>query len=48
VKFYWGTEEVLLPVYTTTKEAVEKHPKVQLFINFASFRSAYDTSIEAV
>lgn len=48
VKFYWGTEEVLLPVYTTTKEAVEKHPKVQLFINFASFRSAYDTSIEAM
>ena len=22
VKFYWGTEEILMPVYTTTKEAV--------------------------
>eukprot|EP00418_Pyrodinium_bahamense_P088114 CAMPEP_0179035810 /NCGR_PEP_ID=MMETSP0796-20121207/13298_1 /TAXON_ID=73915 /ORGANISM="Pyrodinium bahamense, Strain pbaha01" /LENGTH=551 /DNA_ID=CAMNT_0020732085 /DNA_START=74 /DNA_END=1725 /DNA_ORIENTATION=+ len=26
VKFYWGTEETLMPVYTTTKEACEKHP----------------------
>ena len=28
VKFYWGTEEVFMPVYTTTKEAVQKHPDV--------------------
>merc|ERR1712003_144475 len=39
VKFYWGTEEVLMPVYTTTKEAVTKHPNVSVFVNFASFRS---------
>ena len=26
VKFYWGTEEILVPVYTTTKEACQKHP----------------------
>jgi len=48
VKFYWGTEEILMPVYTTTKEAVEKHPKVTVFINFASFRSVYETSMEAM
>merc|ERR1712048_950611 len=48
VKFYWGTEEVLLPVYTTTKEAVAKHPDVSVFINFASFRSVHETSMEAM
>lgn len=48
VKFYWGTEEVLMPVYTTTKEAVEKHTSASVFINFASFRSVYETSAEAM
>jgi len=48
VKFYWGTEETLLPVYTTTKEALEKHPDVITFINFASFRSVHETSMEAM
>merc|ERR1719440_714921 len=47
VKFYWGTEEVLMPVYTTTKEAVEKNPDASVFVNFASFRSAFETSMEA-
>merc|ERR1719229_1415843 len=48
VKFYWGTEEMLMPVYTTTKEACEKHPNVSVFVNFASFRSVYETSMEAM
>jgi len=48
VKFYWGTEEVLMPVYTTTKEAVEKHKDATFFISFASFRSVYETTIEAM
>jgi len=48
VKFYWGTEEVLLPVYTTTKEACEKHADASMFVNFASFRSACETSLEAM
>mmetsp|Transcript_115199 Transcript_115199/g.372313 ORF Transcript_115199/g.372313 Transcript_115199/m.372313 type:complete len:1083 (-) Transcript_115199:242-3490(-) len=48
VKFYWGTEETLMPVYTTTKEALEKHPKASVFINFASFRSVFETSTEAM
>jgi ATP citrate (pro-S)-lyase len=48
VKFYWGTEEILMPVYTTTKEACEKHPSSTMFINFASFRSAHETSVEAM
>jgi len=48
VKFYWGTEEILMPVYTTTKQAVEKSPEASVFINFASFRSVYETSMEAM
>eukprot|EP00928_Gymnodinium_smaydae_P012179 TRINITY_DN1442_c0_g1_i1.p1 TRINITY_DN1442_c0_g1~~TRINITY_DN1442_c0_g1_i1.p1 ORF type:complete len:1092 (+),score=205.23 TRINITY_DN1442_c0_g1_i1:71-3346(+) len=48
VKFYWGTEEILMPVYTTTKEAIKKHPDVSVFVNFASFRSVYDTSMEVM
>lgn len=48
VKFYWGTEEILMPVYTSTKEALQKHPDVVTFINFASFRSVYETSMEAM
>jgi len=48
VKFYWGTDEILMPVYTTTKEAVEKHQDVSVFINFASFRSVHETTLEAM
>ncbi|CAE7674174.1 Acly [Symbiodinium pilosum] len=48
VKFYWGTEEILLPVYTTTKEACQKHTDAITFINFASFRSVYETTMEAM
>jgi len=42
-KMYWGTEETLIPVYTSIAEAVSKHPDVTMMINFASFRSVYDT-----
>ena len=45
-KLYWGTEETLIPVYTSIAEAVKKHPDVSVMINFASFRSVYDTVME--
>jgi len=48
VKFYWGTNEVMLPVYTSTKEACAKHKDASVFINFASFRSVYETTMEAM
>merc|ERR1719401_3073390 len=48
VKFYWGTEEILMPVWTTTKEACERHPKSSVFVNFASFRSVHETTMEAM
>lgn len=47
-KLYWGTEETLIPVYTTIAEAVNKHPEVALMINFASFRSVYETVEDAL
>lgn len=45
-KFYWGTKETLLPVYTTIEEAVSKFPDVDTVVNFASFRSVYDSTTE--
>lgn len=47
-KFYWGSSETMLPCYSSTAEALAQHPDVDVFINFASFRSAYTTSMEAM
>ncbi|MFW9971262.1 MAG: citrate/2-methylcitrate synthase [Candidatus Odinarchaeota archaeon] len=47
-KVFWGSKEVVIPVYKTLAMAVKKHPKADVMINFASFRSAYDTSKEAL
>ncbi|KAG8889345.1 citrate synthase [Tulasnella sp. 332] len=47
-KFYWGTKETLLPVYTSTKEAVDKHPDADVLVNFASSRSVYSSTLEAL
>mmetsp|Transcript_15046 Transcript_15046/g.15165 ORF Transcript_15046/g.15165 Transcript_15046/m.15165 type:complete len:1094 (+) Transcript_15046:62-3343(+) len=47
-KLYWGTEETLVPVYTTTAEAVAKHADASVMINFASFRSVYETVMDTL
>ncbi|MFX1486480.1 MAG: citrate/2-methylcitrate synthase [Promethearchaeota archaeon] len=47
-KVFWGSKEILIPVYATIKEAVRNHPDVDVMINFASFRSAYPTTYEAL
>jgi ATP citrate (pro-S)-lyase len=46
-KFYWGTKETLLPVYTSLEEAVSKHPEVDVLVNFASSRSVYSSTLDA-
>ncbi|CAM9094584.1 unnamed protein product [Chrysoparadoxa australica] len=46
VKFYWGTSETLIPVYQTVTEALTKHPQVSVAVNFSSFRSVYETTME--
>lgn len=45
-KFYWGTKETLLPVYTSVEEAVKKHPDADVVVNFASSRSVYSSSLD--
>ncbi|WVO18807.1 uncharacterized protein IAS62_000079 [Cryptococcus decagattii] len=45
-KFYWGTKETLLPVYTSVGEAIKKHPDVDVVVNFASSRSVYASTLE--
>ena len=47
-KVFWGSQEIVIPVYKTLKLAMKKHPNADVMINFASFRSAYDTSMEAL
>ena len=47
-KCFWGTKDIIIPMYKTIKEAVEKHPDADVMVNFASFRSAYQTSKEAL
>jgi len=44
MKFYWRTTEILVPVYQELKEAVKKHPEVDVVVNFSSFRSVYEST----
>lgn len=47
-KVFFGREEILLPVYRNIAMAVDKHPKADVLINFASYRQAFKTSVEAL
>ncbi|EDO37585.1 predicted protein [Nematostella vectensis] len=47
-KFYFGHNEIMIPVYKDMGEAMNKHPETDVFINFASLRSAYDATLEAM
>ena len=47
-KCFWGTKEILVPMYRTLKEATKKHKDADVMVNFASFRSAYETTKEAL
>lgn len=47
-KFYWGHKEILIPVFKNMADAMRKHPEVDVLINFASLRSAYDSSMETM
>ncbi|KAK6473188.1 ATP-citrate synthase-like isoform X1 [Huso huso] len=47
-KFYWGHKEILIPVFKSMADAMKKHPKVDVLINFASLRSAFDSSMETM
>lgn len=47
-KAFFGAAEILIPVYPSLNDAVSNHPNADVMINFASFRSAYKTSLEAL
>lgn len=47
-KFYWGTKETLLPVYTSVAEAVKKCPDADVLVSFASSRSVYESTLDAL
>ncbi len=48
LKTFWGSKEIVIPIYKSLEFAAKKHPKADVLINFASFRSAYETSLEAL
>jgi ATP-citrate lyase alpha-subunit len=47
-KFFWGPDEIMIDVFRSTKEAAEAHPNADVLLNFASFRTAYDVTMEAL
>jgi succinyl-CoA synthetase alpha subunit len=47
-KVFFGKGEILVPVYRDLKAAAARHPKSDVVVNFASYRSAFDSSMEAL
>lgn len=47
-KVFWGSKEIVIPLYKTLELAVKNHPNADVMINFASFRSSYPTTKEAL
>ncbi len=47
-KFFYGTQEIMIPLYRSTTEAANAHPEADVLVNFASFRTAFDVTMEAL
>jgi len=47
-KFFWGTREITIPRLRSISEAVQKFPGADVMVNFASQRSAFDSTMEAL
>jgi len=47
-KFFWGGDEIMIPLYKSTAEAKEAQPQADVLLNFASFRTASDVTMEAL
>ena len=39
---------MFISVYKNMDDAMKKHPKADVLVNFASLRSAYDSTLEAM
>lgn len=47
-KCFFGKTEILIPIYSNIQEATTHYSNTEVLINFASFRSAYPSSKEAI
>ena len=47
-KFFWGPDEIMIPLFKNTADAKKANPNADVLLNFASFRTAYDVSMEAM
>ena len=47
-KFFFGSKEVLIPICRSLKTAAAEHPSADVLINFASFRSAAQSTDDAL
>jgi len=47
-KFFYGPDEIMVPLYRSTKDAKNEHQNADVLLNFASFRTAYDVTMEAM
>jgi ATP-citrate lyase alpha-subunit len=47
-KFFFGPDEVMIPLFKCTADAKAAQPQADVLLNFASFRSAYDVTMEAL
>ena len=47
-KCFFGTEEILIPVYRSVEAAAAAHPEADVMVNFASFRTAYGETLAAL
>jgi len=47
-KTFWGSKEIVVPIYKSLQLAIKNHPNADVMVNFASFRSSYTTSKEAL
>jgi len=46
--FFWGGDEIMVPLFKNTTEARKAFQKADVLLNFASFRTAYDVTMEAL
>ncbi len=47
-KFFYGINEIMIPIYRSTTDAAKDFPEADVLLNFASFRTAYDVTVEAL
>ncbi len=47
-KVFFGSREILIPIYTSLAECCRKHPHLDVCVNFASHRSAFAATMECI